>query len=512
MHASVKTKALSGSFRSLRRVFVTDAMHMKLFNQFILFSSLIPTGIAAQSFAPFEPGSRKLFGSTQGFTQAYEIAFDSTSMDGGITTYHNFKTTQDTLTPSTCGWWGAPECMRQDKPTWIGARIEKDDQGVHRFFTALGDTVTLHFSSALGSQTPIYEDQDQRFLLSYSGDLATDVLGLTENIRRWTIIHEDIDGQPINSSLNNAFVDVGESVGLARFFRVDSFPLVLEPVELLGQMEPPLGLYRITQASLHDYQPGDEIQKHHYAFHYTGPPTQNYNFFQTTRILSRQDTPENVTYEVELSTFNMGGANENVQSATLSYSKTEVITELPFTRFDGTQPLLGSEDHCGLPLLTYRTYFNQGFAYCPEENCWGPYDTNGPPPAGTTALVNGLGVYESSSFLISQTGFNMSSRIVFFIKNGVPCGTEAIVGIGEHTAANTSLLLVPNPAKERVEIIGLEDAIHAELFSASGMLVIDEALSNSNWLELGELKSGLYLMRVTTRAGVVRAGRLMIER
>jgi len=485
---------------------------MQRLDVFLIICCGMPLGIAAQTFSPFEPGSRKLFASSQGFSQAYEIAFDSTTVEGGITTYHNYKTTQDTLSPSNCGWWGAPECIRQDKPTWIGPRIEKNDQGVHRFFTALGDTVALHFSSAPGSQTLIYEDQDQRFLLSYSGELVSNVLGITENIRRWTIIHQDNDGQPIDLGLNNAFVDVGENVGLIRFFRVDSFPLVLEPVELLGQMEPQLGLYQITQASLHDYQPGDEIQKHHYAFHYMGPPTQNYNFFQTTRILSRQDTPEDVTYEVELSTFNMGGATENVQSATLSYSKTEVITELPFTRFDGTQPLLGFEDHCGLPLLTYRTYFNQGFAYCEEENCWGPYDTNGPPPAGTTALVNGLGVYESSSFLISPTGFNISNRIVFFIKNGVPCGTESIVGLGEHTAANTSLLLAPNPAQDRVQLIGMDDAVHAELYNASGRLVIDQALTNTNWMELGALNSGLYLMRVTTRAGVVRAGRLMIER
>lgn len=512
MHASAKTKALSGSFRSLRRVFVKDAMHMQLFNQFVLVCSLIPTGAAAQSYAPFEPGSRKLFGSTQGFTQAYEIAFDSTIVDGGITTYHNFKTTQDTLTPSNCGWWGSPECIRQDKPTWIGTRIEKDDQGVHRFFTALGDTVTLHFSSALGSQTLIYEDQDQRFLLSYSGELATVILGLTENIRRWTIIHEDIEGQPINSSLNNALVDVGESVGLARFFRVDSFPLVLEQVELLGQLEPPLGLYQITQASLHDHQPGDEIQKHHYAYHYTGPPTQNYNFFRTTRILSRQDTPENVSYEVETTTFNLGSATENVESGTLTYSKTEVVQEIPFTRFDGTQPWLGYEGPCGLPLWTYSTYFNQGLAYCSEENCWGPYDTNGPPPSGTTVLVSGLGEYESSSFLISPTGFSMSTRIIHFIKNGIPCGTEAIVGMDDHADANTSLLLAPNPANDHVQVIGLEDAIHAELYNASGRLVLDRALTNSNWLELGDLNSGLYLMRVTTRSGVLRTERLMIER
>jgi hypothetical protein len=485
---------------------------MRRFDLLLLLFNGMPIGIAAQSFSPFEPSSRKLFGATQAFAQPYEIAFDSTIVEDGITTYHNYKTTQDTLSPSNCGWWGAPECIRQDKPTWIGPRIVKDDQGVHRFFTALGDTLTLHFSSVPGSQTLIYEDEDQRFLLSYSGEFATNILGITESIRRWTVLHQDIDEQPINSSLNNAFVEVGENVGLVRFFRVDSFPLVLEPVEMLGQMEPPLGLYRITQASLHDHQPGDEIQKHHYAFHYTGPPTQNYDFFQTTRILSRQDTPENVSYEVEISTFHMGGATENVQNATLSYSKTEVVSELPFTRFDGTQPILRVEDYCGLPLLTYRTFFNTGLGYCTEENCWGPYDTNGPPPNGTTALVTGLGAYESSSYVWSPTGFSMNTRIIHFIKNGVPCGTEAIVGLGEHTATNTGLLLAPNPAQDRVHLIGMDDAVHAELYNASGSLVIDQELTNQNWMELGALNSGLYLMRVTTRAGATGVGRLMIER
>ncbi|MBK9177009.1 MAG: T9SS type A sorting domain-containing protein [Flavobacteriales bacterium] len=307
-------------------------------------------------------------------------------------------------------------------------------------------------------------------------------------------------------------MDVGESVGLARFFRIDSFPLILEPVELLGQAEPALGLYQITPAFLHNHQPGDEVQTHHYAFHYTGPPTQNYNFIRKVRILSREDTPVSVIYEVETSTFNMGSSSENVQTGTISYSKTGVIATIPFSRFYGTQPILRMEDYCGLPLLTYSTFLNMGLAYCPEENCWGPYDTNGPPPMGTTVLVEGLGTYDEWTSVISPTGYSISSSLVYFMKNGIPCGTEVLLGLDDLTRAASSIQLAPNPAQDRVQVLGTDDAINAELFSASGKRLFERPLSLDRWIDLGGLSRGLYLMRVTTRSGAIRSGRLMIDR
>lgn len=511
MHASVKTKALSGSFRSLGRVFVTDAMHVKLFYQFILVCSLIPTGVAAQSFAPFEPGSRKLFGSTQGFTQAYEIAFDSTIVDGGITTYHNFKALHDSLMPSDCGW---NECQQQSKPTWIGGRIERDDQGAHKFFTAFSDTLTLHFSDVPESETLIYQDLSQRFFLSFDGEFTSEVLGMPELVRRWTVVHEDIDGEMISSVLSNAKVEVGESIGLVRFFRIDSFPAVLEPVELWGQVQPALGLYQITEASLHDYQPGDEIQKHIYGYNYSGPIPQNSNSYSKVKILSREDTPMSVTYGLETSTFSAGSSSESVQTSSITYSKTQVLAAIPFTRFYGTQPTLRMEEYCGTPLLTYFVINGLGasMSYCPEEDCWWNGSWGGPWPYEYVTMVPGVGVFRHYDYLSGSNGYSMNRNVEYFIKNGIPCGTEAIVGIDEHAVANTSLLFAPNPANDRVQVIGLEDAIHAELYNASGRLVIDRALTNSNWLELGDLNSGLYLMRVTTRSGVLRTGRLMIER
>jgi len=508
----VVIKFLSSSVQALQHVFLPDSSLMQRFDVFLIICCGMPLGIAAQTFSPFEPGSRKLFASSQGFSQAYEIAFDSTTVEGGVTTYHNYKALQDSVTPSECGFWY--ECQQQNKPTWIGPRIEKDSQGVHRFFTALNDTLTLQFSTIPGSQTPVFQDQDQQFLLSYSGEFTTDVLGMTETIRRWSILHQDLDGIAINSSLNNSTVEVGENIGLLRFIRIDSFPQVLEAVELLGQAEPALGLHQITQATLHDYQPGDEIQKHIYGYNHSGPFPQNINSYNKVKILSREDTPTSVIYGVEISTFNMGSSSETVQTGNMTYSKTEVLGAIPFTRFYGTQPTLRMEDYCGTPLLTYRTINGWGasMSYCPEEDCWWNGSWGGPWPFEYVTLVAGIGVYRHYDYLSGSNGYSMNRDVEYFIKNGVPCGTEAIVGIGEHTAANTSLLLAPNPAHDRVQLIGIEDAIHVELFSASGRLVIHEALSNSNWLELGELNSGLYLMRVTTRAGVVRAGRFMIER
>lgn len=478
----------------------------------LLLTVVLSATTNAQDFAPFNANSRKLFATPDKYT-TFGIAFDSTTVNGGTTTYHNYKTVWDTLTPSNCGWWGGQECDKQDRPTWAGPRIEATTDGTHTLFNLWNEPITLAFSTEPGSQTLMYADGSQQFLLGYVGESPMEVLGLTENVRQWTILHKDLNGDPINSPLNNAPVLVGGTIGLASYFRVDSFPLVLQPVELAGQAEPALGVNTITPAFLNDFQPGDEIQTHDFANHYIGPPSWDHNIYRKIKVLSRTDSPDSVSYELETTVFNVDSATEITGNSTASYSRNEVIAEIPFDRFDGTQPFLGMRDYCGLSLWTYGTFLNTGLGYCLEENCWGPYDTNGPPPTGSTLRVGGLGIYSTSESIVSPSGYYTLSDVVYFQKNGTECFQEVIMGMSEASDRPVAFQLSPNPSEGLVSISSGKPVAQAEVFDAQG-----HALANINLdMRLGKLDmrsapDGLYLVRLRFVDGGVGTQRVVIGR
>lgn len=467
---------------------------------------------SAQDFSPFNAESRKLFATPNHYT-TFGITFDSTTVNGGTTTFHNYKTVWDTLTPSNCGWWGGQECNKQDRPTWAGPRMEVTTDGTHTLFNLWNEPITLAFSTAPGSQTLMYADGSQQFLLSYVGESPMEVLGLTENVRQWTILHEDLNGEPINSPLNNAPVDVGVTAGLIRYFRVDSFPLVLQPVELVGQSEPPLGLHTITPAFLHDYQPGDEVQVHDYANYYTGPPWWDENIYRKIMVLSRNDSPTEVTYEVETTVYNVDSATQTTGSASATYSKTNVIATIPFDRYDGTQPWLGMRDYCGIPLWTYSTYLNQGLGYCPEENCWGPYDTNGPPPYGGMTMVGGLGIFSSTSSITSPSGYTTSNTIIYFKKNGTECFQEVVMGTSGASDRPIAFQLSPNPSEGMITIACDGSFVGVDVLDAHGRGNAEFALDvQRGKLDMRAVANGLYLVRLRFVDGSIGTQRLLIAR
>ena len=479
----------------------------------LLFSTvLLSMPMAAQDFAPFTPTGRKLFATPDRYT-TYGIAFDSTTVSGGTTTYHNYKTVWDTLTPSNCPWWGGPDCTKQSRPTWAGPRIEVSADGTHTLFNLWNEPITLAFSTEAGGQTQIYADGSQQFLLSYVGESPMEVLGFTENVRQWTILHEDLNGDPINSPLNNAPVEVGATVGLLRYFRVDSFPLVLQPVELVGQSEPPLGLHTITPAFLHDYQPGDEVQVHDYANYYIGPPWLDHDFYRKIRILSRTDAPDCVNYELETTVYSLDSGTTVTGTSTVAYSRNEVIATIPFDRFDGTQPFLGKREYCGLSLWTYGTFLNTGLGYCLEENCWGPYDTNGPPPVGGTTSVGGLGTYSSNAAMWNPNGYTTAATVVYFKKNGTECFQEVVMGSAGITAQPPSFILSPNPSEGLVSIASGKPVAQAEVFDTQGHVMANSYLdAKLGKLDMRAAPDGLYLVRLHFVDGSGGTQRLVINR
>ncbi|MEZ5195308.1 MAG: hypothetical protein R2764_02560 [Bacteroidales bacterium] len=79
-------------------------------------------------------------------------------------------------------------------------------------------------------------------------------------------------------------------------------------------------------------------------------------------------------------------------------------------------------------------------SYCQTDNVWGYFDYGGPPPTIHTTYVVGIGCYHSSSDNIYSSN---SSQIVYFNKDGVPCGDEVLVNISENETKTQQFQVYP---------------------------------------------------------------------
>ena len=469
-----------------------------------------PLSLAGQEFEPFHANSRKLFANADR-TATYSMAFDSTVTILDTVFYYNFTSVSDSLVPSNCGWWGGPECWPMDQPTWIGARVDAAADGVHLFRNVQGEVLAIPFHTDPLDTMVMYADSEQQFLLSYDGELPYSVMGASGSARHYTILHRDLANNPIASALNGESIAVGEDIGLIDFFRIDSFPMVLEPLDLIGDADASLGLHAISRTMLHDYQPGDEVQWHKFAYYPIGPPWQNYNFYLKWEILDRTDSPDSVEYQIAWSRFNADGSGFTSGTSTVAFENDDLLDSIPYERFDGTWSTLHMEARCDADFMTYRTYLNTGYGYCAEENCWGPVDTNGPPPTGGTTHILGLGS-EFEESILSPTGYSLGSLIVYFKKNGTPCGPEVILGTPEHDPA-LQLTISPNPSDSRVNISANAIMERADILDPQGRWIARSSIQAlSGQLDFSGYPDGIYDVQVQFSGGSRAARRVVIAR
>lgn len=475
---------------------------------------LTSQGSTAQDFAPFSPSSRKLFANAD-HDQVFSLVFDSVASNSDTASFYNFHTKRDVLLPSNCGWWTGQECWPMDAPTWAGAEIKVAPNGTHVFHSAfVGDApITLAFSTVPGSETFMAEAIDQEFLMAYDGTFTLDILGQTEVVRQWTILHQDQFGNAIASPLNGAHIRVGENLGLIDFFRVDSFPLILEPIELVGQASPALGLFEITPAVLEDHQPGDEVQFHETHDLYIGPPWADYDRYRKYVYLTREETPSAVVYTVRQEVFDAGGTEVTVDTITLQADRTTLLGAIPFERFNGAWPHLREGDYCGTPMWAFTQPLHNGIDYCADENCYGGTDTGGPPVEGATTYVVGLGVMDLVEYVYSPYGYTTHHTIVYFKKNGTECFQEVMTGSGQTGAVQRTFQLAPNPTTGVLHISSNRPVESVEVIDVQGHLITTAALDPSrSQLGLGASAEGLYLVRLHFIDGGFATQRVLLRR
>lgn len=475
----------------------------------LFFLSLLATG---QNFQLFNMNTYKVFRTLDEPLKTYSLVFDSVIIQSSGTVYYPYKTVGDISYESdTCPVWGS-YCYHQDLPSWLGSEVQSTGDD-YSFITNTGSSLNMNFNLAPIQAHIFYEDGLQRFSISRvsSGADTMNILGTIDSVQRYQISHTDLQGNFINSKLNTWEIVIGKELGLVSFFRIDSFPQVLEPLVLMGSESPDAGFYQLTNDRIYDYLPGDIIQT--YVF-YHNPLYQELSWtnYITDSFIERIETADSLKYKVIREIYIPDSSSLTVDTARLNYRKDVVIADIPFD-WIGTEVIrkgsLQVMDYCGLNLWTFQSWDGH-LLYCSDENSWCEFDEFG---FSSTSMVyvEGIGLYEYHTGVVGPpTNPFSGSGINYFYKQGVECG-ERVVGIDEHPIIDFSLIISPNPASGSFSIRGNLKKSELNIFDLHGKTVLElKNYNSSDLVDISRLPQGVYLVRLIDGKNAMN-GKLVVK-
>ncbi|HRH37782.1 MAG TPA: hypothetical protein PK760_05525, partial [Flavobacteriales bacterium] len=454
----------------------------------------------AQNYDPVRAGMHRAFADPTGPSRMYSLALDSMLLTGSDTILFNYFVLNDTMSHyAGCGYLGGDECWQAKKPSWAGLGIQTIPQGI-RFHNAVNDTLDLQFPTAPSDTTWFYSDGEQRFGLILLNTDTASFLGVLDSAHFYQVIHVDPLGDVIDSPLNEAPITIGKSLGIVEFLQVDSFPTVLRRLHMIGDAERQIGLFCITDASINDHAIGDVVQYRHHELSLF--PTIEDQYHRKETVLTRMETATTVTHSVEEVIFHDGSTMVSNTLQPRTFSKIDTIAKIPFESFMGMNRSMRQVDRCGLLLWVYDYDPDNTWSTCPYGPCWSPY-VNGKGPNPSSEVFHMLGVgsgHQFSQQFLPGWGalqyVSHSTYITYFKKNGIPCGTEAFVGIAE-APSDAGLSISPVPTDGRFTVRADRPIRRVDVLDLQGRTVCGFlAFGPTGEFDLNDYPTGTYALHV----------------
>lgn len=477
---------------------------------------LIPLQIFGQDYKLFTSTSKKLFTDYPEPFNTYSISFESTKVINGDSIFYNyFNLGYNYYVSDTCEFWGGPHCDQQNVPSWLGTEITYNNIDSYVFYNLNYDSLHFSFNANTGDTSIFYEDSIQKFSILYEN---TDTLNVLENFDSamfYKIMHTDINGNTINSQLNGQHIIISKEFGLVQFFVVDSFPSILKPVYLIGNVSPTAGFYQLTNELVYDFQPGDEIQYKEVSHYYNpnNPPWYFYERYRKHTFIDRQETSDSLIYTIHQMLFYIDSSGVLIDTIEKKYKKSTVISEIPFEKFDSRSRNLRFTDYCGTQRWTYSFIHSQDAEYCEADSCWGSKDVFGPPEVHYFSTVIGLGTYfNRRTIQASYDGYNIYSMMVFHKKGEAICGDE-VVSISNNFQLFNQVDIVPNPARNTIQISSPVEVEKLIISDLSGKILLqNSASSNEIKVDISKFKSGVYLVNLLLDNGLRVTKKIVVHK
>lgn len=484
---------------------------MKQFYSSLLFAFLF-CSLSAQNYAPFNANSVKTFTSYPTAGATFSLGFDSTVNNQGITEFYPYKGIEDyeIILDETCAALGENlYCFPESKPNWLGRKILANPQsGNYTFETNFQSLIPVNFNIPEGTTVILFEDTQSRFSLTGMPRSTENILGVNDSVSRVLVSHTDLNGNPVNSPLNEFIIKTGKESGLITFFRIDSFPQILEPVIVIADQPTLSGFTQITNEDLYDYQAGDQLQYTEKSELVSCHTEVLFDRFVNLTFLERTDTQDSIIYTALRETFQRDSLESFFDTARLAYGRQTVIAQMPYDYNSHTELFrakkLSMETYCDVPMWTHtQTLLN--YVYCDESNCWGiPYSK-----ATLTIEVetNVMGVgryYYTSATTVELDTYVYTYQVNYFKKGNQECGNEQIVATSNIQKPARKLIITPNPATDYIEVSGAYINSEIKIINLNGQVVKSTPGSTGlNRIYVGDLKKGVYVVKSDFQVGKV---------
>ena len=459
---------------------------------------IIPVSLSGQDYNLFNATSKKLFTDYPDPLNTYSLSIESSQLTGADSIYYNFfKVAADGIESDTCMFWGGPFCNKQNASVWAGPKIKFDNLYSYNFYNLNNDSLFFNFYTGINGPALFYEDSTQRFSILFEAADTLTLLDQLDSALYFKIIHSDLQGNPINSLLNGQHIIISKEFGLARFFVIDSFPTVLKPISLIGNVSPTAGFYQLTNEMVYDYQAGDEVQyKESSYYEPPAPPWDYYTRYRKFIFLEREQTGDSLIYHIQQELFYADSVGIVIDTIIKKYLRAEVIAQIPFDKFDGSTRRLSISDYCGQSRWTYSIEPIEDTEFCEADTCWGVSDLGRPPDDLYTSYVMGLGLYSDIAYNpYPGFGYRIQKSIIYFKEEGVECGNEVIVGITEFDNPQVNLIITPNPANTTAKISSPIEMQQFTLRNSYGNTLMLKTVSGREiTIDVSGLSDGIYFI------------------
>ncbi len=469
----------------------------------LLLILIIPFQFFGQNYKLINAKTKKLFATLPDESFTYSLSIEKVQASGPDSLYYNFLNLNPSGFPSdTCHATGFESiCVRQDRPVWAGPVIKSDNAGQYLFYNLKNDSLRFLFRPDADSTVVFFKDSTWVFSTLFEKTDTITILGKPDSARYFKIIHTDTEGNPVDSPLNGQEIIIGKDFGMVSFFVIDSFPEVLKPIRLVGDESHHAGFWKLTNEMAYNYQPDDEIQYFDASYYEPGsnPPWYNYKRYIKLTFLDRKDTPDSIKYTVKQTIFYVDSTGIETDTITIEYSRSEIIAEIPFEKFDGDnvkkKVFLG--DYCGKQHWTYSTFFENENYFCVEDSCW-VFMSYKPPDYKIEEYVEGIGLYNKEQWMIDPVdGYSLVTKIVYYNLGGEVCGKEVIAGIHSPAVPGKKIVLQPNPASLSVYILSPVAITRFSIFDITGAEISTSGSGGKEvMINVNDYPEGLYFIRL----------------
>lgn len=403
-------------------------------------------------------------------------------------------------------------CYYADSTSILGREVRISASGTHRFILYDNDTLTLHFQENTSPPWIAYESDDAIVQAVVSETAQEEVLGILQEVRTISLQMLNDDMEPIQAEVNAYEFRIGSESGLLAFPNLAAFPNFFStPSQNLYQAEiegifPDLGIQDLTTFDIYDFQPGDEI---HYE-----EGTQSFADFDVTQyaeeILDRTDYADSIVYTIEVTTYTPDSPTPTgswVESRTI---EPDPLLDTPSGQSYVEEGALGflawiDEGIHGTSKLTVHNDAVLGSNGL--DDCFGEIIDYGCFQFGIDHYIKGLGgpYYQC----VSGPTFSTWCELLYFDKDGTEWGVPLSA---DEILVRNDFRIFPNPAASEFR---LEVDTH---FSLEAVRLVDmrgRTVKQFHGLldryPVDDLKSGIYILELTTKEGLSISEKLLIK-